>query len=279
MATASGKSSPPTVTVYQFDETLRDYPTKTTGIHKFAEIAVEEQALFKTGSERTYALEFSHTIFYAQGGGQPFDVGYVSSNTEEGKDQRFNVEAVRYGGSGRVLHFGHFTDNTEFQQGDMVIQHIDGARRNLNSRIHTAGHIIGLAVRRLAEQIPELEVTELKAQHYPDASFVEFSGIIDGKYRESIQSAASKFILDALPVKLYWYRPEELKEKGVITVEGMPIVANTEGNVRVVDIVGAGAYPCGGTHTPDTTFVGAITVKNIKRQKGVSKVSYAIADK
>jgi Ser-tRNA(Ala) deacylase AlaX len=58
----------------------------------------------------------------------------------------------------------------------------------------------------------------------------------------------------------------------------MPIVANPDGKVRAVDIVGAGAYPCGGTHVPDSSFVGTITVKNIKRQKGVSKVSYAIGD-
>ena len=66
---------------------------------------------------------------------------------------------------------------------------------------------------------------------------------------------------------------------GVITAEGMPIVAGPDGKVRVVDIVGAGAYPCGGTHVPDTSYVGEMTVKNIKRQKGVSKISYAVTDK
>ena len=278
MATQVDSAPLPTVTVYQYDETLRKYPTKITRIFKYSDLSAEERALFKTPSEQTYVLEFSHTIFYVQGGGQPFDTGYVSTTGDAGKEKHFAAEAVRYGPGGKILHFGRFeADMQPFLQGDMVIQHVDSARRDINSRIHTAGHIIGLAVRRLAEETPELEVMELKAQHYPDASFVEFKGIIDGKYKESIQSLSSKFVSDALPVKLYWYKPEELKEKGAITV-GMPIVANPDGNVRVVDIVGAGAYPCGGTHVQDSRLVGTITVKNIKRQKGVSKISYAIGD-
>jgi Ser-tRNA(Ala) deacylase AlaX len=169
--------------------------------------------------------------------------------------------------------------DAQFQEGDIVTQHIDGERRNLNSRVHTAGHLVSLSVRRLAEQTPELDVTELKASHYPGASFVEFKGVIDNKYKDSIQAQASKFVYDALPVKLYWHKPEDLHENGVITVEGMPLVANNDGKVRVVDIVGAGAYPCGGTHTPDSSFVGAITVRSVKRQKGISKISYAVTDK
>ena len=279
MTTPTDPAPSPTVTVYQYDETLREYPTKITRVCKFLELSAEEQSLFKAASDQTYVLEFSQTIFYVQGGGQPFDTGYVSTAGDGGKEQQFVVEAVRYGAEGKVLHFGHFKNGMQpLLQGDTVTQHIDGVRRDLNSRIHTAGHIIGLAVRHLAESTPDLDVTELKAQHYPDASFVEFKGIIDSKYKDSIQSASSKFVSDALPVKLYWYTPEELKEKGVITVEGMPIVANRDGKVRVVDIVGAGAYPCGGTHVPDSSFIGTITVKNIKRQKGVSKVSYAIGD-
>ena len=280
MATQVDASPPRTKTVYQYDETLRQYPTRVIAVRKYTELSTEEQALFKTGSEQTHVLEFEDTIFCVQGGGQPFDTGIVTTSHEAGKEETFNVEAVRYGVGGRVLHFGRFAGNAKaFGQADMVQQDINGERRDLNSRIHTAGHIIGLAVRRLAEKTSDLKVTELKAQHYPDASFVEFRGIIDGKYKEAIQSGASQTVSDALPVKLYWYKPNELNEKGVITAEGMPIVAGQDGHVRVVDIVGAGAYPCGGTHVPYSSYVGAITVKNIKRQKGVSKISYAITEK
>jgi len=268
----------PTKPVYQYDETLRKHLTRVVAIRAFDDLSSVEQPLFKNAKPDTFVLETTDTIFYAQGGGQPFDVGYVSSSVAGEKEARFEVEAVRYGAEGRILHFGRFHEGS-FSAGEMVEQQIDGARRDQNSRVHTAGHIIGLAVRRLAKSTAGLNVVELKAQHYPDASFVEFNGILDSKYKDAIQAQASQYVKDALPVKLYWYKPEELAEKGVITAEGMPIVTGFDGNVRVVDIVGAGAYPCGGTHTQATDQVGEIVVKGIKRQKGISKVSYSIADR
>ena len=48
--------------------------------------------------------------------------------------------------------------------------------------------------------------------------------------------------------------------------------------VRVVDIGGLGSYPCGGTHVKSLKELGRVVVRNIKRQKGISKVSYEVAD-
>lgn len=267
----------------QYEEGLRKHTARVTCVRKFDELDEAERILFKAGDDSTHVVEMHETIFYAQGGGQPFDTGYIDGMQQGQKDTRFDVEAVRNGSDGRILHFGHFTDidNSAFAVGDTVQQHVDGARRDFNSRLHTAGHIIGLAVLRLASQTPELAgvVDGPKAQHYPDAAYVEFKGLIDGKFKDAIQSQATQFVTDALPVNLYWCQPEELDENGVITIEGMPVLSGLDGKVRVVEIVGAGAYPCGGTHVPDTSYVGGIVVRNTKRQKGLSKVSYGIVDK
>ncbi|KAI7208596.1 hypothetical protein KC343_g670 [Hortaea werneckii] len=280
MTDPSFPSSRPTKAIYQYEEGLRTHIARVVAIQPFSALSDAERGLFKTGSENTYALETNETIFYAQGGGQPFDTGYIETASHGDKRTKFIVEAVRNAPEGRILHFGHFEDPTtaKLEAGDMVEQHIDGAKRDLNSRIHTAGHIIALSIRQLAQQEPDLNITELKAQHYPDTSFVEFQGSIDSKFKEAIQSQASQYVKDALPVKLSWYLPDELHSYAVITAEGMPIIARADGKVRVVDIVGAGAYPCGGTHVPDTSRVGDVVVKTIKRQKGNSKVSYAVSD-
>lgn len=261
--------------VYQYDEGLRSHLARVSAVRPFSDLSDAEKALFKTGSDATSVLEMNETIFYAQGGGQPFDTGSIIGQSTELQEVTFEVQAVRNAPEGRILHFGTFKSGT-FASGASVEQRIDGERRDSDSKSHTAGHIIGLAVRRLAAKTPELDVSELKAQHYPEASFVEFKGIIDGKYKDEIQQQATQYVKDALPVKLYWFKPDELAANGVITAEGMPIVAGQDGHVRVVDIVGAGAYPCGGTHVPDTSHVGQITVKGIKRQKGISKISYSV---
>lgn len=276
----------PTRLVYHDDDTVREHTTKITNVSSYSDLAPEEQNLFKDGDENTTVLELGETIFYVQGGGQPCDTGAMSSD-KDGQEKTFEVESVRNGAGGRVLHFGHFTTpSSTFAEGETVTQKIDGDRRDANSKIHTAGHLIGLAVRSLVSNTPELkDVTELKASHYPGACFVDFKGLISGDHKGTIESTANTFVSSNLPVKIEWYAPEELKEQGVITAEGMPIVASGEnGTVRVVDIAGAGpggsrgAYPCGGTHVPETSKVGKVVVRNIKRQKGNSKISYEVVD-
>lgn len=276
----------PTKLVYQDNEDVRQHQTKITNVQRFEDLPAEEQSLFKTANDKTEVIELGETIFYVQGGGQPFDTGSISAS-KDGQEVTFNVEAVRYGAGGRVLHFGSFASSgATLVEGESVELKIDGERREINSRVHTAGHLIGLAVRNLIASTPDLkDVTELKASHYPGACFVDFKGLISGDHKASIESQANSFVSSNLPINIDWYAPEELKENGVITAEGMPIVSSAEsGKVRVVDIVGAGpggsrgAYPCGGTHVPETGKVGKVVVRNIKRQKGNSKISYEVAD-
>ncbi|KAK4554676.1 hypothetical protein LTR86_008178 [Recurvomyces mirabilis] len=274
-------SIPPSKPLYQYEESLRKHVARITCVRPYSELEETEKLLFKAGTDDTLVLETHETIFYAQGGGQPCDVGHITAIGEEGG--RFEVQLVRSGANGRILHFGHFTNPSSprptpkgFAVGDMVEQTLDGERRDLHSRIHTAGHLVALAVLRLSETTQELKVVDDKAQHYPETSFVEFKGVIDSKFKEAIQDQANEFVRQALPVKLYWLKPEELEGSDVILAEGMPVLTGLDGMVRIVDIVGAGAYPCGGTHTQDTSLVGQITVKGIKRQKGVSKVSYFV---
>jgi Ser-tRNA(Ala) deacylase AlaX len=185
----------------------------------------------------------------------------------------FEVSSVRNASGGRILHLGRFiTPDSTFHEGETVHQAIDSAKRELHSRIHTGGHIVGLAVRHLSESIPG--VTELKAQHYPDSAFVEFQGLIDGKHKEAIETKANEFVRRALPIKVYWWGVDELREKCAVVPTNV-VIPNGE-LVRAVDIEGAGAYPCGGTHVPDTSAVGQVQVRKISRQKGISKVSYNI---
>lgn len=251
---------------------MREHTTKIVAIYTVSALSEASRALFKQATEEDLVLVTSETIMYAQGGGQPSDSGVMRSLDS---DTVFKVSSVRNGPDGQILHLGCYStpNSRPFVIGDSVHQAIDVAKRELNSRIHTGGHIVGLAVRHLAESIPD--VTELKAQHYPDSAFVDFRGLIDGKHKEIIQAKADEFIQRALPVKVFWLTEAELREKCVVVPEA---VAIPEGElIRAVDIVGAGAYPCGGTHVPDSSKVGKVLIKKISRSKGNSKISYSIS--
>ena len=187
----------------------------------------------------------------------------------------FTVPSIRHAADGQIFHLAKFgdTSSSSFSVGDEVEQAIDGEKRELHSRIHTAGHVVGLAVRHLTASL--LDVVEFKAQHYPDSAFVEFRGFIDGKHKEAVQAKAAQFVEQALPIKVYWWKEEELREKCIVVPAAVSIPK--DGLIRAVDIEGAGVYPCGGTHTADASVVGQINVRKISRRKRVSKVSYSIS--
>lgn len=266
--------SKPTVALYQRDEALRTHNTKVFAVELASTLSDSDRLLFKQATGEDYVVTTDETVFYAQGGGQPCDTGVMTSTAAD-NNTSFNVSLVRNGADGRILHLGQFVPadaSSKFKSGDKVHQAINGAKRDLNSRIHTGGHIVGLAVRHLQESIPN--ITELKAQHYPDLAFVDFQGTIESKHKEFIEAQANKFVSQDLPVNVHFWKEAELRERCAV----VPVaVAIPEGElVRAVDIVGAGAYPCGGTHVPSTSKVGKITVKKISRSKGNSKVSYSI---
>lgn len=232
----------------------------------FTALEDDLKPLFKGAPEDAHIVATDQTVFYAQGGGQPADVGTITS-----ANSTFKVTGVRRAPSCTIFHLGTFGNNP-FKVGDLVKQEVEAETRTLHCKIHDAGHVVGLAVRRLADAIPD--VTELKAQHYPGAAFVEFKGLIDGKYKADIEAAANAIVEENRPITVCWWTRSELVEKCWSVPASLQIPKDEL--ARAVDIEGAGAYPCGGTHMRTTGEIGGIQVRKISRQKGVSKVSYAL---
>lgn len=240
------------------------------------ELNETNQALYKSGSDGSYAIVTDETIFHPQGGGQPSDIGTMQTSALS-----FNVELVRTNASeeGKVLHFGAFTNDSgsTFSEGDEVIQEIDSAKRLLYSRYHTAGHVLGAAVRHLLEnEVPGFD--ELKASHFPDSASCEFQGSIDGKNKDSIQKRVDEYIAANMPVEIDWWSEEDFAKEGLerLVPDKAMFDAVPGRKLRVVKIVGAEVYPCGGTHVDSTELCGKTTVRKISRSKGTSRVSYAL---
>ncbi|KAK7570080.1 Threonyl/alanyl tRNA synthetase [Phyllosticta citricarpa] len=257
--------------LYQHDDTLTAHTTRILAVSRVSELPDSDKPPTKGCPVDEWVVETAETIFYVKGGGQPSDTGIMMR--DEGRVS-FAVSAVLHAATdGRVLHFGRFSDGI-FGPGDVVHQNIDVDLRNLHSRIHDAGHIVSLAVRAVAEETHDLRIQDRKAQHYPGAAHVEFEGTIDGKYKDAIQAKVNAMLEQDLPVKVFWWTENEMREKCVF----MPATMTApEGELlRAVDIVGAGAYPCGGTHVASTKLCGKIVVRKISRSKGTSRISYEV---
>lgn len=242
----------------------------------YSSLSDDLKPLFKLASpDEAYIVVTDQTVFYAQGGGQPADTGTI---TTESGDAVFTVSGVRRASSGPILHLGTFAaPDAVFKDGATVLQSVDGPTRTLHSRIHDGGHIVSLSIRRLVASIPD--VTELKAQHYPGAAFVEFKGHIGGDQKEAIEKAANDMVAENLPITVCWWGRDEVADRCWSVPANLLDTIVPEGEkARAVDIEGAGAYPCGGTHMRTTGEVGSIVIRKITRQKGISKVSYALKE-
>ena len=265
--------------VYQQDGERLLQTTKILSIVPVSALTEPDQSLVKDSSDIEHAVITDSTIFHVQGGGQPSDTGTMTSDVAAKAASIFQVKSVRHPAQGsQVLHLGRFipAGATGLDAGEQVRQHVDAEKRHLHSRLHTAGHILGLAVNALCRDGVLPPLTESKASHYPDSAAVEFGGLIEGKHKDAIQAKTDEFVRSARPVKIHWWSMEELLDRCTGVAEGFGL---PEGEImgRVVEMEGLGSYPCGGTHVRDCGQVGTIEVKKISRSKGISsRVSYRV---
>jgi Ser-tRNA(Ala) deacylase AlaX len=170
--------------LYQKDSELHTHTSPITSLTPLSSFPPTTQSLFKPSENSTaLILTTSATIFHAQGGGQPSDTGSIRTASAT-----FHVHQVRAPGEGgAILHMGTL-DGEGGIVGEEGAQSIDVEKRTLHSRLHTAGHVLGLAVHELVAQgklDPGLK--DGKASHYPGAAYVEFAGLIPGSAKEDIQ--------------------------------------------------------------------------------------------
>jgi len=270
-----------TILSYQRNGHVSTLQVVVTAVKTFASLEAADKGLFKQGVDDDHVVITDATIFHPQGGGQPSDEG-VMEPIDSSDSSNFDVQMVRMAATtpNQVLHFGRFaTTRTIFQPGQKVLQKINTEKRLLYSRYHTAGHVLGAATRHLLETVvPNFD--EVKASHVPESAACEFTGLIDGTHKTSIQAKLDAYIDSDMSVEIEWWDEDDFRANGLArlipdrkAMEAMQVMEPGD-KFRVVRIVGAETYPCGGTHVDSTKLCGKTVVKKISRSKGTSRVSY-----
>jgi Ser-tRNA(Ala) deacylase AlaX len=213
--------------------------------------------------EGKQVVVLDQTCFYPKGGGQDFDQGIISSGSAT-----FEVEAVFFV-DGEVKHIGHYTKDV-LKAGDTVHCKVKENRRLLNTRLHSGGHLLDMAVRQLGwGWIPG------KGAHYPDMSFVEYGGEFDGeqkqKYIDELQAEIDMLISKGSVNTIKFMTVEEMEATGAVVPDNLP-----KGKPTRAVFYDDFAVPCGGTHVRDIKDIGKLTVTNVKRRSGNIKVSYKV---
>ncbi len=196
------------------------------------------------------SIILDQTVFYPQGGGQPYDLGTISSEAA-----LFQVKEVRYV-DGVVHHIGTFEIDS-FKVGDIVTCEIDIERRKINTRLHSIGHLIDIAVQEL-----NLRWKPGKGYHFPEGAYIEYSGSTNRKDTleliKEIENKSNEIVSKKIETRI------EFSQKS--TQDGKPL--------RIVYYGGFGV-PCGGTHVANLGDILSVTIRKIKQDKDRIRVSYA----
>ncbi|ONK78649.1 uncharacterized protein A4U43_C02F21010 [Asparagus officinalis] len=220
------------------------------------------------------ALILESTIFHPQGGGQPADTGSISNPSSGFK---FVVEDVRLK-DGLVYHYGFFESSQDgsessFKEGEEVSLHVDAPRRDLNSRLHSAGHLLDICMQNVG--LGYLEPG--KGYHFSDGPFVEYKGVVpldelQTKQKElEIEAAAlisrgGKVLASVVPY-----------DEAVNWCGGdLPSYISKSSTPRIVKLGNNPGCPCGGTHVADIADIKTLKVTQIRTKKGLTKVFYSI---
>jgi Ser-tRNA(Ala) deacylase AlaX len=186
-----------------------------------------------TPHENEYAVVLRATLFHPQGGGQPCDTGWI------GESQVLRVVQEPE----RIVHFV----DRPVPLGMTCIR-VDEDRRSFNTRMHSAGHLIGHFVQAMGW-------TPIKAHHWPDEGRVQFkpSDVAQEVDAETVQYGVGQWIEHDLP------RLTSLRE-----------------GAREISFGELPAYGCGGTHVRSLKDLGTVTIAALSQKKGTLSVHYSV---
>ncbi|NBN62417.1 alanyl-tRNA editing protein [Microvirga tunisiensis] len=198
------------------------------------------------------AIVLDRTVFYATSGGQPGDTGYL----ERSDGSQIPIAAAIYA-DGKDGHRHLVAAGAPMPAvGDLVVAHLDWARRYRLMRMHTALHII-CAV---------LKTKITGCQIGADESRIDLD-MPEPPEREAIEAEIRAAVARDMALSTDWITDAELDANPGLIKSMSVSPPRGSGRVRLVRIgEDFDLQPCGGTHVSRTTEVGRVDITRIEKK-------------
>jgi misacylated tRNA(Ala) deacylase len=214
---------------------------------------LREAAAVVTGHTPEGGILLDRTVFYATGGGQPGDSGWLDWD-----GGRLPIATAVKAEGGIALVAGAPVPLPP--PGARVLQRLDWERRHRHMRVHTALHLLSVVI--------PLPVTG--GQIGSDKGRLDFDMPEPPEDIAALNAALASLVDRDLPVGESWITDAELlANPGLVkTLSVAPPMG--QGQVRLVRI-GTGAdqidlQPCGGTHVARTAEIGRVAIGRIEKK-------------
>jgi alanyl-tRNA synthetase len=217
-------------------------PTKRLFFEDVAGLDFDARVVERREFEGHPAVVLDQTGFYAESGGQPWDLGTIDG-----------IPVLKVVEDGTVIV--HVLDRP--LAGEAVHGSIDGARRFDHMQQHTGQHV-------LSQAFVEILNGETKSFHMGAAVATLEIGIAaaSDEALERVERRANAVIFQDRPVRTYFVEPDRIRD---VPLRRPPKV---EGTVRVVEIEGFDYSACGGTHVRRTGEIGMIKITGTEKIRG-----------
>lgn len=194
------------------------------------------------------------SVFYAAGGGQPGDSGWI-----EWGSRRLAIATAIKGEGGAVVLIPAEPQPLP-PPGAQIVQRLDWDRRHLHMRVHTALHLLSVVI-----PLPVTGGQVGAGKGRLDFDMPDAPGDLG-----TLETALNDLVARDLPVSEDWITDAELAANpGLVkTMSVMPPAG--QGRVRLVRI-GQGGHqvdlqPCGGTHVARTAEIGHVTIGKVEKK-------------
>jgi len=208
------------------------------------EVATSVSGAVRLDGERQL-VKLSESPFYAQGGGQVSDHGWLGTG-----ERRAEVLDVLRVGDDQVLVVG----GPELHSGDRVVAHVDIPARRATQANHTGTHVLNWALReRLGD-----DVKQAGSYVGPDKLRFDFThrGRVPREELEEIERLVNERVAEDAPVGWTEMPKQDADSLGAIGLFG-------EKYGDVVRVVSAGNFSkelCGGTHVSRMSEIGPFKI-------------------
>jgi misacylated tRNA(Ala) deacylase len=197
------------------------------------------------------------TVFYATSGGQPGDSGRLMA--ADGRVIAISTAIHPDGDKTRIVHVP--TDSAPgLAPGDRVTAEIDWDRRLKLMRMHTALHLVTVAL--------PFPVT--------GGSVAEDKGRLDFNMDTSPDAAALEVTLNSLVAAGHAVSAEWITDEDMAANPGLIKSMNVkppmgQGRVRLIRIGDVDLQPCGGTHVRNTAEIGPLRVGKFEKNGSINR--------
>jgi len=197
--------------------------------------------------ERTFQAKLHDSPFYAEGGGQVTDQGYIE---HEETGARAILRAADRLGDDQILTF----EGEGFADGDRVRAVVDWHARFPTMANHTATHLLHKALQDVLGD----HVRQAGSAVRPDKLRFDFTHTqaLSADERKEVERRVNEKVFENLAVHAFVTPIDEAKKLGAMMLFG----EKYGDEVRVIEIPGYSRELCGGTHVRWTAEIGPFVI-------------------